>query len=393
MIITRIFIVSLITLLSIAPSQNALFYKLKRNLIFTKVAERLKSLKSVSYHYKREFNYPSEGYIEKGEGNMYLEFNKEFDLAGFRYQFQDDQGISVFNNSEIFNCSISEKGMTVIKIVNPVGLEMRQGLFNSVVTLRNAFPTIISDASIPKHVVDTVLNQKIYYLLEFTLKNKFLNYTGIGFSTTSKELSFNYKLIVDKATLLPLTLLQNTINSKDLNRTDFTFIDIHPIPLHENSWYYSSYLKRYKIEMPKSPINILQPGLIAPNLELINYSTGRNETLSLYKGQMILLEFWIKNCGHCIEAVTDLNQLALKYGKQNFKVLAINTEDSKGSIDVFVKKHPVEYTIMYGNKPTIDQEYGISAFPQVILIDKVGKILYSGELNTSRFTQLIDKNL
>lgn len=362
-------------------------------IIFKQLNEKLGNLRTVKYHYSREFNYPSEGYISKDEGEMYIEFTKESELAGMRFQFENEQGFSIFNNSELFNGKKKTHTITVTSIKDQKNLEGRSPLYNSLVTLRNALPSIIKDDSILKTVSDTVINNKNYHLLQFFLQNKFFNYLGSHFSKTTKELTFKYQIIVDKNTFLPCTILQTTVKSQDLNRTDFTEINTSPAVMIEKSWFYSTYLDSYTIEAPKTPIVPIKVGEVAPEWELTNYTTHAKETLAQHKGKIILLEFWIKNCGYCIEAVPKLNALNDLYRNKNFKLLAINTEDTESNVGVFIGKHPINYSTVYGDDPSINKKYGVSGFPQVVLISTNGIVLYAGSLEIESIKQLINKNL
>jgi len=363
------------------------------NAIFNQVNEKLASLKTVKYHYLREFNYPSEGYISKTEGEMYVDFAKENNLAGMKFQYEDSEGFIIFNNSELFNGTKKTQTIAVSTIKAQKNLEGKSPLYNSIVTLRNALPLIIKDENIQKSITDTLINNKRYHVLQFFLQNKLFTYLGSDFSKVTKELTFRYQIIVDKSTMLPLTILQTTVNSQNLNRTDFKEIDTSPAVVKERSWFYSSYLNNYTIEAPKTPIVLIKAGEVAPDWELKNFATNAKETLAQHKGKIILLEFWIKNCGYCIEAVPKLNALNDYYGKKDFKILAINTEDNKYNVGVFVDKHPVNYSVVYGDNPFINKKYGVASFPQVVLIAKNGKVLYSGNLEIETLKQLINKNL
>jgi len=361
-------------------------------LIFRNVSENIKNLKSVSYHYSREFIYPSENYNSKSEGEMYIDFSSENDLVGFRYQYWNSATFSIFNNSEIFDGNIQDKTINTTNNLKKSSFEGRAPIYNSIITLRNILPIIIEDKSIVKYVSDTLIANKSYYLLTFEAQNKFPNYLGTAFSTTTKDLTFYQKLIVDKETLLPLTLLQSKKGSGDLNRTDFTEIKIDPVQMPEKSWYYSSYLNDYKVENRQLP-TIIKAGQVAPDFNLTNQESGLKESLSKYKGQVILLEFWIKNCGYCIEAVSKLNTLNNRYKSANFKMIGINTEDSKNSIDLFIKKYDVKYSVLWGDSVDVNKSYGISSFPQVVLLDNAGIVIYSGHLDTQILSELIDKNM
>jgi len=361
--------------------------------LFKQVSEKLASLKSVKYHYTREFNYPSEGYVSKAEGEMYVVFAKENDLAGMRFQHEDAQGFSIFNNAELFNGKNKTKTITVTNIKDPKNLEGKSALYHSMVTLRNALPLIIEDESIQKLVKDTLIDHKSYHMLHFFLQDKLFTYLGTGFSKVTKKLTFRYQIIVDKSTLLPLTILQTTVSSQDLNRIDFKDMDTNPKEVAESSWFYSSYLNNYSMEAPKVPIVPIKVGEIAPNWELTNFASNAKETLAQYKGKLILLEFWMKNCGYCIDAVPKLNALNDAYGAKDFKLLAINTEDNRYNISVFLDKHPANYSVVYGDEPSINKNYGIAGFPQVVLIAKNSTVLYAGFLDVEALQKLIKQNL
>ena len=143
----------------------------------------------------------------------------------------------------------------------------------------------------------------------------------------------------------------------------------------------------------KQAVQLIKPGTMAPNWELINYADKQKITLANYSGKVILMEFWIKNCGYCIEAVKQLNQLNDNYKKDSFKLLAVNTEDDSKAIEQFIAKRDVKYTVLYGTNSAINKNYGITAFPQVVLINKAGEVIYSGDFDFTQLKLLIDKEI
>jgi peroxiredoxin len=361
--------------------------------LFNQTAKKLQGLKLITYRYTREFNYPSEGYVSKAAGKMFVDFGKEDDLVGFRYQYSTDGAISIFNNSEIFGIDTKEKTIEVNHQIKPVSLEGKSALYNSIITLRNALPLVANDKSVPKSVRDTLIENTSFNLLQFTLHNRLINYLGTGFTTTTGDLTFVYKVVTDKHTNLPLTVLQTRIGSADLNRTDFNEINTAAAPVAEKLWYYSSYLNTYTLNSPEQTLTIIKSGQTAPDWALTNFATNNVEKLSAYKGKPVLLEFWIKNCGHCIEAVTGLNDLNDLYANRGLKVLAINTEDSKASIGSFIEKQSAKYSIVYGNEPSVNKRYGVAAFPQVVLINKAGVVIYSGNFDVQKLKGLLNNGL
>ncbi|WP_295201685.1 TlpA disulfide reductase family protein [uncultured Chryseobacterium sp.] len=359
--------------------------------IFRKLSGKLQSVKTIAYHYTREFTYPAEDYHSKSEGEMYIDFSKENDLAGFRYQYRDATGFSVFNNAELFETSAEDRTIQVKSKVTPADFEGLSPLYNSIITLRNILPAVISDQSIVKQVKDTLIGKKQYYLLNFQTQDRYPDYLGKNFTLTTEKIRFYNTIIVDRKSFLPVSYIQLKKGSRDVNRTDFSRIVLNPAEPKENSWYYSTYLKEYK-ERKRESVKLIDAGQVAPDFNLVRNETGEKVSLQQFRGHPVLLEFWIRNCSYCIKAVPDLNTLNTRYGVSGLKVLAINTMDSQQAIHQFVDRHKVHYDTLNGDA-SVNENYGVSAFPQIILIDKQGIVLYSGDLNISILDAMIGKSL
>lgn len=359
--------------------------------IFRKLSGKLQSVKTIAYHYTREFTYPAEDYHSKSEGEMYVDFSKENDLAGFRYQYRDETGLSVFNNTELFETSAEDRTIQVKSKITTADFEGLSALYNSIITLRNILPAVISDQSMVKQVKDTLIGKKPYYLLNFQTQDRYPDYLGKSFTVTTEKIRFYNKIIVDRKSFLPVSYIQLKKGSRDVNRTDFSHIVLNPAEPKENSWYYSTYLKEYK-EKKRESVKLIDAGQVAPDFTLVHNETGEKVSLQQFRGHPVLLEFWIRNCSYCIKAVPDLNTLNTRYGVSGLKVLAINTTDSQQAIHQFVDRHKVHYDTLNGDA-SVNENYGVSAFPQIILIDKQGIVLYSGDLNISVLDAMIGKNL
>ena len=178
----------------------------------------------------------------------------------------------------------------------------------------------------------------------------------------------------------------------DFIKTSFTNINITPDQRTENSWYYSTYTDEYKLAKQKEISQLISVGSIAPDWTLSFYNKNENVSLSRFKGKVILLDFWFKNCSPCIESVPHLNAINTKFKNKKLEVLGINTWDLKKDIAWFCNKHKVAYNILMNGKD-LAERYGIDAFPTMILIDKEGKVLYSGGFDQSRIEKLIEKAL
>jgi thiol-disulfide isomerase/thioredoxin len=386
----RYLIISCIFCLSVCAYPKPILEKIDGSGILQKVVDKLNHLKAVSYTYKKVIDYPGEGYHYEDATNAYLEFEPSAQLTGLKYQFSNDNLLSVYNGSELFYCDKKEKTIDINNSPEINEFKNSANLFNSPVTLKNALPGIIADQSIPKILSDTSISGKSFYVVNIILQNKTLNDLG-DYVPTSIKLTFSYKVFIDKETFMPVEVFQNTVNTKDNNITFFSSFNFNPTPKTENSWYASSY-SDYVVEQPKKKVKFIKTGVKAPDSHLTFFTTQKPAAISDFKGKVLLIEFWIKDCGHCIEQIDTLNALSDKYKNANFKILAINSHDTKSMIAGFLNKHTIKYDLLTGGKD-VDRDYGVTCFPMVVLINKEGIVIYASELDEKKLEALIGQNI
>jgi thiol-disulfide isomerase/thioredoxin len=141
------------------------------------------------------------------------------------------------------------------------------------------------------------------------------------------------------------------------------------------TWYYSTYSNEYALEKPEDRV-LIKSGQAAPDFKLARYGSDLQVSLAQYRGKVVLLEFWIVNCGFCIGAVPKLNAIDEKFRDKNFEFISINIHDSQNLIDIFRDKNKPGYQILTSGEST-GNSYGVSAYPSFVLIDRDGKIAYS----------------
>jgi len=367
-------------------------YKKKESAeeVLKKVSNNLSNLKSLNYKYRMELNYSSEGYRSELTADSYLNFTSVDKIIGLKYQFNSEELLAVFNGSEKFDCNKKSK---LIKIDNKPASDSFKSvsfLFNSPVTLRNSLPAIISDTSIPKTLAETSVNNRNFYVIEFVLEKKTLDRLG-GYTPISLDRKIIYRLTVDKANYLPVEILQSNNANQDYMKTGFSNIEVNSGSPDELSWYYSTYLKEYKVKGNDGEKNLLiAAGQPAPDWRLPIFDTNDSVSLSQYKDKIIMLEFWISQCGYCIAAVPKLNALSNKYKNKDFKLLAVNVHDSKEIIKLFQKNNQPAYEIL-SSAEDVAKKYGVEGFPTIVLIDKKGNVIYSGSFDKERLEELLNK--
>ncbi len=359
------------------------------NTVLEKVSRQLNSLQHIRYHYKRVLDYSSENYHHEADALVYLNFNSPDTLTGFRYQIVSAEAKEFFNGTEKF--ILSEQDKTIEIDPQPAKTAFTSSFFyNSPVTLKNILPFIITGKEIKKSLRDTIVNGSPQYIAELTLYKKTFSSLGKQFDDLTQERYTTYTISIDAQSLLPVKIHQGNSLNTDYTETSFENFDSTRYTPEEKSWFYSSYTDVYKPALQKETAPLAAAGTAAPGFSLPLYDTQKVLSLSQLKGKVVLLDFWIKNCGPCIESVPGLNALHKKLDKKKFRILSINAYDNKDAISWFCKKHAIDYTVLMNGK-SVAEQYGVNGFPTLFIIDKAGSIYYAAPGFTPSTAALIEK--
>ena len=354
------------------------------NKVLQNLSNKLNSFQTIRYDLKRELSYTSENYHKASEWHEYLEFQNN-DTLNFKYQIEDETGKQIFNGTEKFDLDLKTKSIQINDHPNQESFQSLSAFYNSILTLRNILPEIINDTSAIKTLSDTTFNNKPCYVINLSISKRRIKNLGNGFDIVN----FNpvYKIIIDKESYFPFEIVQPT-NQTDFIKTSFLNINANPEPPSEYSWFYSTYTNTFKSAIKKDMPQLIPVGSIAPDWTLSLYNANENISLSKLKGNVVLLDFWFKNCGGCIESVPHLNTLQNKFINQKFEVLGINIYDTQKEISLFCNRHKTNYKVLMNGKE-VAEKYGAFEYPTVILIDKNGIVIYSGNFIESRIEDLI----
>jgi len=116
-----------------------------------------------------------------------------------------------------------------------------------------------------------------------------------------------------------------------------------------------------------------------------------NITLSDYRGQVVLVNFWASWCPPCIAELPAINTFYERKQEQGLVVLAINDEEDKATIEDFMADKGFSFTVLLDSKGTVMKGYGVMALPVSFIIDRNGFIrhIHRGELSPQQLEDLI----
>jgi peroxiredoxin len=121
-------------------------------------------------------------------------------------------------------------------------------------------------------------------------------------------------------------------------------------------------------------------GDIAPNFTLNALSTpsGKKVSLSDYRGQVVLLNFWRTDCASCLVEMPDLQKAysAQQVAQKKFVILGIEQGDDVSAAQLLRRKG-VMYPILVDAQQTVGDLYGVSGIPTSFAVDRQGIIRWN----------------
>jgi peroxiredoxin len=117
------------------------------------------------------------------------------------------------------------------------------------------------------------------------------------------------------------------------------------------------------------------PALTLPDL------AGRQESLSAYRGQVVLLNFFASWCGPCNAEAPQLERdVWQRWRRRGVVVIGVDTGESGGAAEAaarFQAQHQLTYPVLVDGNDAAQRAYGVHAFPTNVVIDRRGYVRYT----------------
>jgi peroxiredoxin len=132
-----------------------------------------------------------------------------------------------------------------------------------------------------------------------------------------------------------------------------------------------------------APVCLLRPTYagydrVAPNFTLKD-TKGHDVSLESYRGKVVILNFWTRTCGPCMEEMPDIADLTRILAPiQDVAVLTVSTDETaKEAIDTLrsvLRGEPPFPVLMDPDLKVVRDRFGTNLFPETWIIDKHGVI-------------------
>ncbi|MGF6756487.1 TlpA family protein disulfide reductase [Paraburkholderia sp. GAS42] len=147
-----------------------------------------------------------------------------------------------------------------------------------------------------------------------------------------------------------------------------------------------------------------QAGGAAPNpqnavnqlwLQNVTNADGKPQSLAMFKGHPVVVNFWASWCGPCVEEMPALSQLHRDYAKKGIQFIGLGV-DSEKNVKTFLQKVKVDYPVFVTGFGGADlaRAFGnnAGALPYTVVIDAKGNVLSTklGEIQPAELKRTLD---
>lgn len=190
---------------------------------------------------------------------------------------------------------------------------------------------------------------------------------------------YNYDYTFDKETFLPINLTETTTFEGMSQYQSITISNIKFNPTIQPKLFdIESNIPSTTKRIVYNPKTYFKKNVTLKKNEkapVIKHNTIQDVEfdLSEYKGKTVILDFWYIGCYACIFSMAEMEQLSQKYDTSKVVLIGVNVADSVNKIQPFLERRNITYNHIY-NGQSVAQNYQVSAYPTLIIIDKNGNI-------------------
>ena len=106
--------------------------------------------------------------------------------------------------------------------------------------------------------------------------------------------------------------------------------------------------------------------------------SGAKQTISDYKGKVVVLDFWATYCSPCLDEIPHLVNLQTKYQNEGLRVIGLHVggDDDRPFVPDFVRKLKIQYDLGYPQPELVNVLFnGTTDIPQTFVFDRNGKLV------------------
>ena len=125
---------------------------------------------------------------------------------------------------------------------------------------------------------------------------------------------------------------------------------------------------------PATPPVGLRVGNTAPDFTLKSLE-GDTVSLSDYRGQPILVNFWATWCGPCVIELPEMQETYETYRERGFVILAVDVQEGASRVQSFVDARGLTFPVLLDAEGQVAHSYRIRGLPTSYFVHSDGTIL------------------
>jgi thiol-disulfide isomerase/thioredoxin len=119
----------------------------------------------------------------------------------------------------------------------------------------------------------------------------------------------------------------------------------------------------------------------SPTLHFKEFGSGKPIDLSIYRGRIVVVDFWATWCGPCMAETGHIARLNRQYASRGIQVIGVSLDHDPDSLSRVIDQVGMNWPMDFegaGWGGEAEKAWGISSIPQTFIISREGKVLWRG---------------
>jgi peroxiredoxin len=114
-------------------------------------------------------------------------------------------------------------------------------------------------------------------------------------------------------------------------------------------------------------------GTAAEDFRLVDLE-GKSQSLSQYRGKVVLVNFWATWCKPCTTEMPAMQATYDKLREKGFVVLAVNELEDEAKVREHIKQHGHTFPVLMDRDNKVANQFGVFGLPVSVFIDEKGVV-------------------
>lgn len=136
-----------------------------------------------------------------------------------------------------------------------------------------------------------------------------------------------------------------------------------------------------------------QKGFAAPDFELESAS-GEMVSLSQFRGQPVVVNFWATWCAPCRAELPDFQRVSDRYSEQGLTFLLLNQAEDAQTAQSFLDDLGIDMTTLLDTKGEVSGRYRVRGLPTTVFVRPDGTIhdiVVGGPISEAKLTENVEQ--